>query len=398
MHMLASLAAASLQQARNLLAELARAHLVEEQTPGRFSFHDLLRAYATELAYTNESDDEQQLAVHRVLDHYLYAIQAAIKFLHPRMDSAIAIPRRPGVLPQEFNDPKTAWAWLEVEYPVLLAAIRLAVDKRCDDYAWQLPAALEEYFDRKGHRYDCVAAHQAALAAAERAEDQRGQAYAHYGLGRVSHWLGHYKEAQTHLEHALTLFEGLDEKGHMAHAHIDLSHIFEHQNRVPEALRHARRALSLSRTANNRRAQSRALHFVGWFYSLLGDYQKALTYSQRALVLSRQIGDRRIEFYILNAIGYAYHGLGQYERAIAYFQQELASRSELVDLYSQAVTFTYLGSYHAAGNDDAARQAWQQALDMLESFGNPDVGHVRPEQLRARLRDLASDVPRTHPE
>jgi tetratricopeptide (TPR) repeat protein len=396
-HAAASLAAAPLQQARNLLAELAGAHLVEEQTPGRFSFHDLLRAYATELVYTDESDNEQRLAVRRVLDHYLHAVQAATKFLYPRMDSAIAIQSQPGVLEQEFDDPETAWAWLEVEYPVLVAAIRLATDRACDDYAWQLPAALEEYFDKRGHRYDCVAAHQAALVAAERGEDRYGQAYAHYGLGRASHWLGHFEEAQTHLEHALTLFEGLNEKGHAALAHIDLSHILDHQNRVPDALRHARRALSLSRATDNQRAQARALEFVGWYYSHLGNYQKALTYLQRAVALSRQVGDRRIEGYILNGLGYAHHGLGQYEQAIEYFQQELASRSELVDRYSQAVTFTYLGdSYHAAGHDDAARQAWRRALDMLENFGDPDVGHVHPEQLRARLRDLGDDVPRMH--
>ena len=307
---------------------------------------------------TDESDEEQHLAVRRVLDHYLHTVQAAIKFLHPRMDSPIAVPRRPGVLQQEFNDPETAWAWLEVEYPVLVAAIRLAADKGYNDYAWQLPSALEEYFDRRGHRYDCVAAHQAALAAAERGEDRYGQAYAHYGLGRVSHWLGRFEQAQTHLEHALTLFEGLNEKGHTAHAHIELGHILEHQGRVPDALSHARRALSLARATDNRRVQARALHFVVWYYALLGDYQKALAYSQRALALCRQAGDRRIEGYVLSGIGYAYHGLGQYERAIEYFQQELASRSELVDRYSQAVTFTFLGdSHHAAGNNNAACQA-----------------------------------------
>jgi hypothetical protein len=35
---------------RPLLAEAIRAHLLAEHAPGRFGFHDLLRAYATELA------------------------------------------------------------------------------------------------------------------------------------------------------------------------------------------------------------------------------------------------------------------------------------------------------------------------------------------------------------
>ena len=45
----ASLAALPAHEVRNLLAELSRSHLLEEHIPGRFAFHDLLRAYATEL-------------------------------------------------------------------------------------------------------------------------------------------------------------------------------------------------------------------------------------------------------------------------------------------------------------------------------------------------------------
>ena len=54
----ASLAGVPLGQARRLLAELSGAHLLEERTPGRFAFHDLLRAYAVEQA--DESDTVEQ--------------------------------------------------------------------------------------------------------------------------------------------------------------------------------------------------------------------------------------------------------------------------------------------------------------------------------------------------
>ena len=52
----ASLAGMPREQARPALAELARAHLVTERLPGRFAFHDLLRAYATEIAHTHDPD------------------------------------------------------------------------------------------------------------------------------------------------------------------------------------------------------------------------------------------------------------------------------------------------------------------------------------------------------
>ncbi len=52
----ASLAAVPLGQARAQLTELTRAHLLTEHAPGRYAFHDLLRAYAGEL--TRVHDDQ----------------------------------------------------------------------------------------------------------------------------------------------------------------------------------------------------------------------------------------------------------------------------------------------------------------------------------------------------
>jgi hypothetical protein len=68
----ASLAAIAPHQARALLGELTRAHLLAEHVPGRYAFHDLLRAYATELARMHDSIDIRSAAVRRVLDHYLH--------------------------------------------------------------------------------------------------------------------------------------------------------------------------------------------------------------------------------------------------------------------------------------------------------------------------------------
>jgi DNA-binding SARP family transcriptional activator len=52
----ASLASVGLRRVRSLLAELTRVHLLHEHAPGRYTFHDLLRAYATELTQLTDSD------------------------------------------------------------------------------------------------------------------------------------------------------------------------------------------------------------------------------------------------------------------------------------------------------------------------------------------------------
>ncbi len=76
-----SLAGVDLPQTRQLLAELARAHLITEHAPGRYAFHDLLRAYAAERALAEDSEQTRQGAILRVLDHYQQSAAAAARIL-----------------------------------------------------------------------------------------------------------------------------------------------------------------------------------------------------------------------------------------------------------------------------------------------------------------------------
>ena len=80
----ASLAGLPPDQARRGLGELTRAHLLAEPAPGRFSCHDLLRAYAAELTQSADSEAERHAATGRVLDHYLHtANSAALRCIPP---------------------------------------------------------------------------------------------------------------------------------------------------------------------------------------------------------------------------------------------------------------------------------------------------------------------------
>ena len=96
----------------------------------------------------------------------------------------------------------------------------------------------------------------------------------------------------------------------------------------------------------------------------------------------------------MNGMGYAHHHLGHYEQAITYYQQALDLRSELADRYGLAVSYNYLGdTQHALGDADAARDAWKNALDVLDSLGHADVGHVDPDEIREKLLHLNTHGP-----
>src|SRR5262249_35331328 len=73
----ASLAGLPPDQVNPLLDELTAANLITEHVPGRYTFHDLLRAYAREQALSRDSDVRRHEAVHRLLDHYLHTATVA---------------------------------------------------------------------------------------------------------------------------------------------------------------------------------------------------------------------------------------------------------------------------------------------------------------------------------
>src|SRR5215470_13301295 len=115
----ASLAGADPARTQRALKELARCHLVAEQVPGRFGFHDLLRAYATELVHAEDTDVEHSGARRRMLDHYLHSANAANLLLKPRGEPIVLAAPVPGVVAEELADHAAALAWFEAEHAVL---------------------------------------------------------------------------------------------------------------------------------------------------------------------------------------------------------------------------------------------------------------------------------------
>jgi tetratricopeptide (TPR) repeat protein len=386
----ASLAATPVPAARRMLAELADANLITRHAPGRFTFHNLLRAYAADLAGTHDPGTDRNAALQRMLDHYLHTAQRAWYLSYPHLQRPITLdPPLPGVTPEEPADYPAAWAWFTAEYPVLLAAIQLAADTGHHTRAWQLPHTLVPFFERQGHWHDFAATHHTALTAAQDHADQQGQAHAHLGIGHARTRIGRLDEARPHLQHALRLFEELGDPAGQSAVHSWLGMTFQIQGRYEEALPHLQQAVDLARTGGYQRGLAAALNGLGWVHALRGNAQQALTYCQQSLALFQDLGDRWAEAAVLDSIGYAHIRLGHHQQAASYFERVLAIDRELGgDLYHQATDYDHLGDAHyAAGNTTQARHAWQQALDILDQLGDVPrmgAGYADPDAIRAK--------------
>jgi DNA-binding SARP family transcriptional activator/tetratricopeptide (TPR) repeat protein len=375
----ASLAAEAPAGARALLAELARAHLLAESGHGRFAFHDLLRAYARELADAHDAAADRRAAVHRVLDHYLHTAYRADELLRAGREDAIALaPAIPGAAVQQLANHRKALSWLDTEYQNLLAALRQAVAEGFDVHTWQLAWTLASYFDRRWHWHDALTYLRLALDAASRLGDLRGQAVTHVCLAYACLSLARHDEAQSHLARALGLYEQLGDETGQAEAHRRLARVFDKLRDYARALEHTQRAADLFRAAGQRTGEGRALNGVGWFHVKLGEPEQGLVYLQRALALQKEIDDAFSQADTLDSIGAAYLLLGRHQEAATHYRQALAIYQDFGDRYAESETWACLGdTYLAAGDSQSADTAWHNALVILDDLGHPDAESVR---------------------
>jgi DNA-binding SARP family transcriptional activator len=382
----ASLAGTPVHQVRPLLAELARAHLLSEPVPNRFTFHDLMRAYAGEQASTHIPTDERRTALHRVFDHYLHTAHAAHRLLKPHRYHLSLTPPQPGVAPEPLRDAEQAQAWFTTEHRVLVAAIRHASATGFATHTWQLARTLTDFLERHARWHELRAVHLTGLAAARRLPDRAGQAHAHRDLAIAYSRLGDRPAAERHLEHALALFRDLGDRALEAYCHMNLGAVLlggvdrapaPHQDRGQEALDHTRRALDVFVAIDHRIGQATALGNLGWTLVLLGDHEAAVTCNRKAVDLHRQTGNRLGESSAWHNLGNAHHHLGRYEDAVACYQRALELRRGAGDLYEAGALHDLGNTHHLNGDVDAARHAWRQALAILDRLHHPDADHVR---------------------
>jgi DNA-binding SARP family transcriptional activator/tetratricopeptide (TPR) repeat protein len=374
----ASLAGLPAGQVRPLLAELAQAHLVAEDRPGRFGFHDLLRAYAGELADEVDSGSDRQDAMRRMLGHYVHSANTADRLLDPFRDEPPAVPELPaGVTPEKVT---RALTWFDTEYRVLLALVQRA--GQFDAEVWLLAWTMRRFFTHRGLWHHSLTALGLALVAARRLGDLAREAFAQCYIGCCHVWLGRYKDGDALLGQALDLYRKAGDRAGEASVQRLLCWMLERQDQPAQALPHAQSALELYQAAGHQVGQGRSLNAVGWFHVSLGDPSAGLAYCEKALDLQTKLGDKVGAAQTWGSLGDAHIRLGRPAKAIECYQASAQLNHEFGYRYSEALMLSALGdARQQAGQQHAARLAWQAAFDLFDQIGLPDA-----DEVRAKLR------------
>jgi len=188
----ARLAGMSRARAKEQLAGLVGAHLVDMVADGRCAMHDMVRAYAAERATADETAKQIRAARGRLFGWYLATARAAGALTMPQL------PLLPGTVKALWTDPADARRWLEGERRNLVAAVAVADGAGLPEYAWRLPDALRGFLWHTANRADWLSTASAALAAATTAGDPMALTAAHLNLGWYHFVYGRDEDAREH--------------------------------------------------------------------------------------------------------------------------------------------------------------------------------------------------------
>ena len=360
-------------------------YLITEHTPGRYAFHDLLRAYAASQARDIDDQPDRDAAIGRVLDHYLHTANRAALLGRPNRELFTIAPPYPGTCPERPADRWQALAWFEAERQVLLAAVTLAAETGADRHAWQLPSAMAAYLYWRGYSRELVTVMGTALAAATRLGDALGQAMSFWGLGSAYSSTGDYDQARAHLERGLSLYQRLGDRMREAWTQQSLAQLAKLQSRYADALGHNEQALRLVQAIGHEAAKAELLGDIAEDCALLGDYQRARASCEQSLALIAKLDDPEFEHVVWATLGYIEFHLGNLARAAAHFESALGLCRDRSDRLNEAEILAHVGDMrHAADEVPQAREAWQQALAIFDEIQHPNAGNVR-----AKLASMA---------
>jgi DNA-binding SARP family transcriptional activator/tetratricopeptide (TPR) repeat protein/DNA-binding XRE family transcriptional regulator len=365
----AALTGMTAERSRQMLDVLARAHLIHVVSLGRYGMHDLLRAYARELAHSDGGDEHQALT--RLFDHYLHAAAAAMDTLHPadrHWRPRIPPPSTPA---PQLTGPAAARAWLDAEQATLVTVTVHAAEHGWPAHATRLADTLFRYLDYGGHYPEAVIIHSRARIAARRAGDGAAEAAALNALGLTAFHQGRYQESAGHLESALALFRQTGDRTGQARVLSNLGVVSYLQGRYAEASRWWQQSLAVHRDNGDQAGEATALVNLGLLDMRQGRYQQASGRLEQSLALARTTGNRATESTALVNLAEVSLRQGAYQHAAGQLQQALCLSRETGDRNHEASALATLGEVCVQlGRFEQAAGHLQQALSLSRKAGN----------------------------
>ncbi|MBB5954323.1 tetratricopeptide (TPR) repeat protein/transcriptional regulator with XRE-family HTH domain [Saccharothrix tamanrassetensis] len=380
------LVGAPVGRVRVLLRRLEDCHLVEQHRPDRFRMHDLVHAYAAELA-RDVAGATRRAALRRLFDMYLVvAGRARDLVMHsPRIAEVVDLAAGEPGWP-EFADEAEALDWLETERGTLLATVRWLAEHGRHDDVWRFSWLLYGFFRTRQHKADWLEVGRLGVSCAERLDDPVARFHAANCLGGAYMATGDWDRAIASYQDALAVCRADHDPAKAAVCLNNIGITLINSGSAEQAIPYLRRALAHARTAQSPVDVAMYSLNLGDSYCMTGRHREALTHGRVARELFHSLGRRYHCAVAVGNIAESYFGLGALAEAARHAEESQAELRSVDARFDVAKNLLFLGRVRAAqGRPDLARQAWEEALDTFLELDDPRATVV--ENLLRRERE-----------
>jgi DNA-binding SARP family transcriptional activator/Tfp pilus assembly protein PilF len=415
----AAIADMSVAEATRTLDRLQGAHLVDQQSPGRFRLHDLIFVFARELAGDLHLDD-RQAAIHRMVDWYLATATNAVRSLSPHRREVPPLAIRTNIIPDSFDNAEQALRWCVNEKSNILAVGRLAADAGHHDHAWRLIGRFDSVLNRYGDPRELIEIHQIGLASARASGSMEGEAGMLNSLAMRYYQLDEYERAGRHFEDALALFGQIGDSYSETISLMNLATTYMERGRFQTALDRYERVMASFDQIGDLEGRAYVRQRLGDTYRRMGRATTAVNFYQAALSLCEDSGNQHGQADTLTALGELYLEMDEPATAIKFCGKAVSLHIHTLDERRTADAFRVLSaaylriqrpfdavpsakraveSYAATGNrrrraqsldllgqacaatghSAAARTAWTAAVQSYDELGDPAGDDVQRE-------------------
>jgi tetratricopeptide (TPR) repeat protein/transcriptional regulator with XRE-family HTH domain len=349
-----------------ILERLVDLNLLESVAPERYRFHDLIRAYARELAEETLTPRERDQGLGRVLSFYIATGWACHALTHPT-SPRLKLATISSELVPSFADGASALRWFDDEHRNLMDRAAQASSTSLAQTALIPELALAMF----GY-------HEPRRRWVEMQELGRGLAdlAARLNLSLAAAWLQHdaaipevengdLESAVPLLATALTMFEEQNDLSGQSRCCSSLTYVLSHLGRADEALEFGNRSLALSQELGDTTLEGVAYIAVGNLYNQAGDHQRADEALERGIMLAEKSGDPRSLFKRYINAGFSHLVVQRIDDAIAQLQRGLAvAATSQNEVGTEEAHQTLALAFGARGDFETARQHAEAALEL----------------------------------
>jgi tetratricopeptide (TPR) repeat protein len=358
------------------LDTLVDAHLLESPAPDRFRLHDLLRSYAAELLTSTEAAGLRNAALGRLLHWYAEQAVIAARTLAPGRELQVIVPVSAAPV---VTEPSQAYGWFEAELASLSVAASQAAGLGDHQVTVQIALAMGEYFLRAACLDRWLTVSAAGVAGARRLGNDAALSTLLACLGWVSSELNRFGEASSCFAEALRIQRRTGDVAGQAMILNCLGVNLWRQDQPDQALVQLRQALDMLTAAGDRAGIGVVLINMAIVLRRLERYEEAQGYLENAAAIQARLGDRFRASIVETTLGLICLDLGRYEEAVTHCRSALASfDGPTHGNRDKADALRGLGDALAQlGCIDEARQAWQNALPILDRLHDEEAGRLR---------------------